>query len=208
MEQGGGHEARPLPDHLAELAPPAVAPVLHRVVVVLADGDLLEAVPLYPAAFLGALELRPEFRAEPVEQVEERRAVPSHQGPRQAEGLAADIGEDPGGDALGRAPPLVLMDLVPDQQVEEALHAVLHVVRKRVAGWPGLVRLPQGAAAAGAGVLAAVQVGVRQGHAVLVHDLGGAVGAAGDPEGLARLLVPQEPPLDVAHRWFTAGIQR
>ena len=169
-------------------------PSSTAVVVVLADRDLLEAVPLYPPAFLGALELRPEFRAEPVEQVEERRAVPSHEGPTQAEGLAADVGEDSGGDALGRAPPLVLMDLVTNQQVEEALHAVLHVVRKRVAGGAGLVGLPQGAAAVGAGVLAAVQVGVRQGHAVLVHDLGGAVGAAGDPEGLARLLVPQEPP--------------
>ena len=161
VEEGGGHEARPLPDHLAELAPPAVAPVLHRLVVVLSDGDLLEAVPLYPAAFLGALELRPEFRAEPVEQVEERRAVPSHEGPTQAEGLAAGVGENPGGDALGRTPPLALVDLVPDQQVEEALHAALHVG----ALW----------------------------QAVLVHDLRRAVGAAGDPEGLARLLVPQEP---------------
>ena len=194
MEEGGGHEARPLPDHLAELAPPAVATVLHRVVVVLADGDLLEAVPLYPAVLVGAIELRPEVRAEPVEQVEERRAVAAHQGPRQAEGLAAGVGEDPGGDALGGTPPLVLMDLVTNEQVEEALHPVLHVIRQRVAGWPGLVRLPQGAAAAGAGVLAAVQVGVRQGHAVFVHDLRRAAGAAGDPEGLARLLVPQEPP--------------
>ena len=46
VEQGRGREARPLPDHLAVLAPPAVAPVLHRVVVGLADGVLLEAVPL------------------------------------------------------------------------------------------------------------------------------------------------------------------
>ena len=48
MEEGGGHQTRPLPGHLAVLAPPAVAPVLYRVVVGLADGDLLEAVPLYP----------------------------------------------------------------------------------------------------------------------------------------------------------------
>ena len=84
------------------------------------------------------------------------------------------------------------MDLVADQQVEEALHPVLHVVRQRVAGGVGLVGLPQGAAAAGAGVLAAVQVGVRERHAVLVHDLRRAVGAAGDAEGLPRLLVPPE----------------
>ena len=85
------------------------------------------------------------------------------------------------------------MDLVPDQQVEEALHAALHVVRERVAGGAGLVGLPEGGATVGAGVLAAVQVGVRQGHAVLVHDLRRAVRATGRPEGLARLLVPQQP---------------
>ena len=48
--------------------------------------------------------------------------------------LAADVGEDAGGDALGRATPLVLVDLIPDQQVEEAPHPVLHVVGQRVAG--------------------------------------------------------------------------
>ena len=35
VEEGGGHQARPLPDHLAVLAA-AVAPVLHGVVVGLA----------------------------------------------------------------------------------------------------------------------------------------------------------------------------
>ena len=101
------------------------------------------------------------------------------------------------------------MDLITDQQVEEALHPVLHVVGQRVAGRAGLVGLPEGRAAAGAGVLAAAQVGVRQGHAVLVHDLRRAVGAAGDPERLARLLVPKEPaPGHVAQRCITAGIQR
>ena len=53
--------------------------------------------------------------------------------------LAADVGEDAGGDALGRATPLVLVDLIPDQQVEEAPHPVLHVVGQRVAGRAGLV---------------------------------------------------------------------
>ena len=81
--------------------------------------------------------------------------------------LAADVGEDAGGDALGRATPLVLVDLIPDQQVEEAPHPVLHVVGQRVAGGAGLVGLPEGGAAVGAGVLPAVQVGVRQGHADL-----------------------------------------
>ena len=132
----------------------------------------------------------------------------THQSPRQAEGLAADVGEDSGGDALGASAPLIFMDLIPDQQVEEALHVVLHVVGQRVAGGAGLVGLPEGRAAAGAGVLAAVQVLVREGNAVLVHDLGGAVGAAGHPERLPRLLVPQQPALGHAHRSITAGIQR
>ena len=47
----------------------------------------------------------------------------------------------------------------------------------------------------GAGSLATVQVGVRQGHAVLVQDLGGAVGAAGHPKRLPGLLVPHQPAL-------------
>ena len=87
------------------------------------------------------------------------------------------------------------MDLVSYQQVEEALHPVLDVVRKRVAGRAGPVGLPEGEAAAGAGVLAAVQVLVGEGNAVLVHDLSRAVGAAGNPERLARLLVPKKPAL-------------
>ena len=85
------------------------------------------------------------------------------------------------------------MHLVADQQVEEPLHPVLDVVGQRIAGRAGPVGLPEGRAAAGAGVLAAVQVGVRQRHAVLVHDLRRAVGAAGDAEGLPRLLLPYEP---------------
>ena len=76
--------------------------------------------------------------------MEERRAVAAHQRPGQAEGLAADVGEDAGGDPLGGTPPLVLVHLVPDQQVEEALHPVLDVVSQRVAGGAGPVRLPEG----------------------------------------------------------------
>ena len=64
VEEGRGNEARPLPHRLAVLAPPAVAPVLHRVVVGLADGMLLEAVPLNPAVLVGAPELRPYLRRE------------------------------------------------------------------------------------------------------------------------------------------------
>ena len=168
-------------------------PVLDGVVVGLADGDLLEAIPLYPAVLVGAPEFRPDLRREPVEQVEDGRGVPAEEGPGQAEGLAANVGEDARGDALGASSPLELVNFIAYQQVEEALHPVLDVVGQWVAGWPGPVGLPQGGAAAGAGVLAAVQVGVRQGHAVLVHDLRGAVGAAGDAEGLSRLLLPYEP---------------
>ena len=127
VEERRGNEPRLLPDHLAEAAPPAVAPVLQGVVVILADGDLLEAVPLYPAALVGAPELRPYLRREPIQEVEQRRGIPAHHGPGEAEGLAAGLREGAGGDALGRAASLVLVDLVSDQQVEEALHPVLHV---------------------------------------------------------------------------------
>ncbi len=144
---------------------------------------------------VGAPELRANLRREPVEQVEQRRAVASHHGPRQAEGLAAGLRKGACGDALCRAASLVLMDLVPDQQVEEALHPVLDVVGQRIAGRARLVRLPEGGAAVGAGVLPAVQVLVRQGHPVLVDDLRRAGRAAGAPEGLPRLLLPDEPAL-------------
>jgi hypothetical protein len=36
VEEGGGHQARPLPDHLAVLLPAAVPAILRRVVVGLA----------------------------------------------------------------------------------------------------------------------------------------------------------------------------
>ena len=49
VEQRRGNQARPLPHHLAVLAAPAEAPVLHGVVARLSDGVLLEAVALYPA---------------------------------------------------------------------------------------------------------------------------------------------------------------
>ena len=48
--------------------------------------------------------------------------------PLSAERLAAGVGEDAGGDALGRASALVLVRLVADEQVEEAPQVVLHVV--------------------------------------------------------------------------------
>ena len=135
-------------------------------------------------------ELRPDLRGEPVEEVEDGRGVAAEEGPGQGEGLAANVGEDAGGDALGASSPLELMHLIAYEQVEEALHPVLHVVGQRIAGRAGPVGLPEGGAAVGAGVLPAVQVGVGEGHAVLVDDLRRAVGAAGDPEGLPRLLVP------------------
>ena len=64
--------------------------------------------------------------------MEQRRAVAAHQGPAQGEGLAAGVGEDSGGDALGRAAPLVFVNLISYEQVEEAPHVVLHVVRERI----------------------------------------------------------------------------
>ena len=125
--------------------------------------------------------------------MEDGRGVAAEERPGEAEGLAAHVGEDAGGDALGAPSPLELVHLVADQQVEEPPHPVLDVIGQRVAGRAGPVGLPQGGVAAGAGVLAAVQVGVRQRHAVLVDDLRRAVGAAGDAEGLPRLLLPYEP---------------
>ena len=89
--------------------------------------------------------------------------TPAEERPGEAEGLAADVGQDARGDALGAPSPLELVNFVAYQQVEEALHPVLDVVGQRVAGRAGPVGLPQGSAAAGAGVLPAVQVGVRPG---------------------------------------------
>ena len=143
VEERRGHQPRPLPHHLAELLPSAVAPVLQRPVFVLADAVLLEPVPLDPPTLIGAPELRPDLRREAVQQVEDGRGVAAEQGPRQAEGLAAGVGEDARRDALGRAAPLKFVDLVSDQQVEEALHPVLHVVAERVAGRAGPVGLPE-----------------------------------------------------------------
>ena len=69
------------------------------------------------------LDLAPDSQAEPVEQVKHRARIASG----QSEGLAAGVGEDARHDALGRASTLVLLRLVTYEQVEEALHAVLHV---------------------------------------------------------------------------------
>ncbi len=104
-----------------------------------------------------------------------------------------------------RASPLELVNFVAYKQVEEALHPVLDVVGQRVAGRAGPVGLPEGGVAGGAGVLAPVQVGERQRHAVLVDDLRRAVGAAGDPEGLPRLLLPQEPSLGYGPPLYHGG---
>ena len=205
VEQRRGHEARPLPGHLAVAAAAAVAPVLQGVVVVLADADLLEAVPLDPPSLVRPPELRANLRAEPVEEVEDGRGVAAEEGPGQAEGLAAGVGEDSRGDALGRASGLELVHLVAYEQVEEARHVVLHVVTERVAGRARSVRLPEGRPAdlqavrpgvhdqGRTGALASVQVGVGEGHPVLVRYLRRAAGAAWDPEGFPRFLHPYEP---------------
>ena len=178
-------------------------PVLHRVVVGLADGVLLEAVPLNPAVLVGAPELRPELRAEPVEQVKERARIATCQSSCQGEGAAAGVGEDARCDALGGASSFVFVHLVCYEELEEPLHPLLDVVREWISLRPLGVGLPQGGAAPRAGAPLAPHLLGGEGHTVLVHDLAGADRAAGDPEGLPRLLVPDEPapgcgpPLDV-----------
>ena len=144
VEQGRWHESWPLPGHLAVLAAPAASAVLHRVVVGLADGVLLEAVALYPAMLVRPLELRPDLRREAVEQVEQCTCIPSHHGAGKTEGLAAGVGEDTGGDSLGGASPLELVALVEDAEVEEPIHPVLDVIGQWVALGAGLAGLPEG----------------------------------------------------------------
>ena len=89
--------------------------------------------------------------------------------------------------------PLYSWDLVAHEQVEEAPHPVLHIVGEGVAPGAGPVGLPQGRAAQVAAAPLAGELLRRQGHSVLVHHLSMADGAAGDPEGLPRLLVPHQP---------------
>ena len=55
-----------------------------------------KAVALDPAALLGVPELGADLRAETVEEVEERRGVAAHERAREAERLAAGVGEDTG----------------------------------------------------------------------------------------------------------------
>ena len=102
--------------------------------------------------------------------------------------------------------PLYSWHSSPMRQVEEAPHPVLHVVRQGVPLRAGVVGLPERGAAAGADVPPAVQVGVGQGNTVLVHDLRGAVGAAGDPERLSRLLVPRQPALGGGPPLYDGGL--
>ena len=118
---------------------------------------------------------------------------PPGQSACQGEGLAAGVGQHPGGDALGGAATLELMHLVRHHQVEEALHPVLHVIGQRVALGAGAVGLPQGGPAQVAVPPLAGEFLVGERHPVLVHDLGVAGGAAGHLEGLAGLLVPHQP---------------
>ena len=102
-----------------------------------------------------------------------------------------------GGDALGRPSPLVLVDLVADEQVEEALHPVLHVVGQRVAllgpepcrPATGESRSRRRSASCGS------RSASVSGTPLLVHDLVRVAcpGSRGRLKGLARLLVPQQP---------------
>ena len=135
-------------------------------------------------------------------------AYPSHKRSAKAEGPAANVGEDARGDALGGAARLEFVNLVADQQVEEAPHPVLHVVRQRVADGAGPVGLPEGGAAAGAVALAAIQVLVGQWHAVLVHYLRGEPGQQGILKGSPVSSSRTSLPLGTAHRSMTAAFQR
>ena len=99
---------------------------------------------------------------------------------------------DAGGDPLGGAPSLVFVHLVADEQPEESLQPVLHVVGEGIPPGTGAVRLPEGIAAAGAAVAAAGEVALGEGHALVIDDGGVALGAAGDAEGFARLVVPHQ----------------
>ena len=108
-----------------------------------------------------------------------------------------------------RAAPLVLVHLVPvTSRSKNPSHVVLHVVAQRIPLRAGLIGLPEWGAAVGADVPPAVQVGVGQGHTVLVRDLRRADGAAGKPERLPVSSSRTSLPFEVAHRWMTAACQR
>ena len=85
------------------------------------------------------------------------------------------------------------MDLVAYEEVEEAGHPVLDIIRQRIALWAGVIRLPQGGATRGACAPPARQVAEGEGHAVGIENRGVTVRAAGHPEGLAGCLVEDEP---------------
>ena len=119
VEERGWREAGALLHRLAVLAASAVAPVLSRAVVVLADGVLDEAVAVDPPSLLRPPELRSNGRAKPVEEMEEGGAVPAEQCAGEGERSPAGVGEHACRDALGGAPSLVFVDLVADEQVEE-----------------------------------------------------------------------------------------
>ena len=97
MEERRAGETRPLPHDLAITPPTAEASVLDGVAAVgAAHGVFDEAVAFDPAMLLRPPELRPDRRAEPVGQVEERRGVAAHERAGQGEGGAAGVGEDAG----------------------------------------------------------------------------------------------------------------
>ena len=64
------------------------------------------------ASLLIVLEIVPDLRREPVEQVEQRRGVASGEGAGQCEHLAAGLGQVASGDALGGAPRFVFVELL------------------------------------------------------------------------------------------------
>ncbi|MDA1010989.1 MAG: hypothetical protein O2888_05900, partial [Chloroflexi bacterium] len=128
-EQDRRGDARLLLDTRA-VAPSAAAPAILEgiAVALLGHGALEEPVARHPPALVPVPELGADLGDEPVEEVEEGGGVAAHERACEDQGLGHRLGEDACRDALRRAPRLVLVDLVADEQVEEALHAPLHVV--------------------------------------------------------------------------------
>ena len=201
VEQRGRRQAGPLADHGAIAAAPAVAAVLQGLVGRPTDGVLDKAVAVNPAGLFVMRELRPQGRGEPVEQVEEGAGVAAGQRTGERQGGAADVGQNTGGNALGAPAALVLMHLVGDQQVEPARQALLDVVGERIAAGTAAVGLPEGGPALGTGALAAGQLRVCQGHPVGGGYLSSADRARRDAEGVAGVLIAQQPPVGTGPAW-------
>ena len=105
-------------------------------------------------------------------------------------------------------PPLVLVHLVADEQVEEPLQPVLHVVREGVALRPRGVRLPEGGAALVAGALPAGEILHGQGQPSLSTIGAKQSGQQGTRNGSRVSSSRTSLPSTAAQRSTTAGSQR